>query len=76
MDAHFHNGAVTLPVSFLPIKAANTLVMHNSEQISFQLPYLKDLKSLMLSWHSFPECGSDRVTLSYALKCCQYDAYA
>jgi pyridoxine 5'-phosphate synthase PdxJ len=30
----------------LPIKAANTLVMHNREQIASELTYLQDQKSL------------------------------
>ena len=42
VDAHFQNGAVTVSVFFLPIKVANTLVMHNSKQISFPLLYLND----------------------------------
>jgi len=76
MDAHFRNRAVTVSVLFLAIKAANTLDMHNSEQIGFQLPYLRDLKSSTLSWHSFPEWSSDCVALCFAYKGCQYVVYA
>jgi len=52
VDAHFQSVAVILSVSLLPMKAANMLVMHNSEQISAQIPYLQDRKLLMLRWHS------------------------
>jgi len=38
---------------FLPLTAANTLVMHNSNQITFQLSYLEDQISMRLSWHTF-----------------------
>jgi len=43
VDAHFQNGVVTLPLAILSIKAANTLVLHNSNEITFQLLYLQDL---------------------------------
>jgi hypothetical protein len=36
----------------LPIPAANKLVMHNSDQITFQLPYLQDQQLLTLHLHS------------------------
>jgi len=32
--------------------AANTLIMHNSDQITFQLSYFQDQKLLMLYWYS------------------------
>jgi hypothetical protein len=38
-----------MSVTLLPMKAANTLVMHDSEQISFQLLIIKDKTLLMLS---------------------------
>jgi len=50
--AHSQNGVVTVLLSFLPIKAANTSVMHNSDQMTVQLPFLQDHKSLMLRWRS------------------------
>jgi hypothetical protein len=49
--------------------------MHNSEEISFQLPYIEHLNSLTFSWHSFSELGIDRVALSFAFKGCQYIVY-
>jgi len=42
IDTHFQNGAVTVLLTVLPIKAANTSVMDSSNQINGQLPYWKD----------------------------------
>jgi len=53
IDAHSQNGTVTMLQSLLSIKAANTSVMHNSNQITVLLPYLQDQKSLTLHWQSF-----------------------
>jgi len=53
VDAHSQNGAVTLLLSFLPIKAANTSLMHNSNQITVYLLYLQNHKSLKHCWRSF-----------------------
>ena len=39
--AHSQNGAVTVLLFFLAIKAANTLLMPNNNQITIQLPYLQ-----------------------------------
>jgi len=52
VDAHAQNGAVTVLLSLLPIQAANTSVMHNNDQVSGELPYLQDHKSLTLRWRS------------------------
>jgi len=76
IDTHFQNGAVTVSVTFSPVKAANILVMHDSEQIGFQLPFIKDWKLLMLSLHSFSEWGRDRVALSFAYNGWHYVVYA
>ena len=48
VDAHAKTGAVTLLLSLLPIEAANTSVMHNNDQVTGDLPYLQDHKSLTL----------------------------
>jgi len=53
VSAHAKNGAVTVLLSLLPIKAASTSVMHNNDQVTGELPYLQDHKSLMLCWRSF-----------------------
>ena len=42
VDTHFQTGAVTMSLSLLPIKASNMSVIPNSDQITFQLPYLQD----------------------------------
>jgi len=53
VDAHSQNGAVTTPQYVLPIMAANTSDIHDSNQITVQLLYLRDPKSFMLHWRSF-----------------------
>ena len=42
-----------MSLSVSPIKTANMLVLHGSDQINTHLPYLQDQKSLMLHWRSF-----------------------
>jgi len=53
VDANFQNWALTVSHSPLPTQAANTLGMHNGNQIPVQLPDLHDLKLLSLCWYSF-----------------------
>jgi len=65
-NTHFQNGAMTVSLSLLPIKAAVTFIMPNHYQITYILPYLKDQKSLMLRWHSFPWWGKEDVTHCFA----------
>jgi len=48
VNAHSQNGVVAGLLSLLPTTAAYTLVLHNSDQITVQLPYIQELKSLML----------------------------
>jgi len=67
---------VTVLLFQLLIQAANASVMHNSDQLTFQLPYLPDQKSLMLGSRSFSQWGSDRAAGSIAYKSCQYVGYA
>jgi len=50
--------------------------MHNSDQITTQLPYSQDRKSLMHRRRSFSECGSDYVAFSFAYNGCEYVGYA
>jgi len=52
VDGHSQNGAVPVLVYLLPIHGANTSVTHNSDQITVQLPYLQNRKSLTLRWRS------------------------
>jgi len=68
VDAHFQNGAVTAFLSLSPTKAANISVMQNSEQITFEIPYLQDQKSLTLHWRSFWGDCSDVVASIFASK--------
>jgi hypothetical protein len=53
VDAHSQNGAMTVLLSLLPIKAANTWLMPNSDQSTVELPYLHNHESWMLRWCSF-----------------------
>jgi hypothetical protein len=53
----------------------NTLVMDNSEQITYQLPYSKGQISLRLDGHLFSKCQSDRSACSFDGKGCQYVSY-
>jgi len=53
VDAHAKNGAVTVLLSYLPINAANTSVMHKNDQVTGELTYLQDHKSLTLCWRWF-----------------------
>jgi len=52
VDAHSQNGAITVLRSLLHIKAANTSVMHNMDQITVQFPYLREQRFLTLHWRS------------------------
>ena len=70
VDVHFWNVAVTVSISPLPIMAADTLVMDNSEQIGFQLTYLPQIILLTLRWCSISECGCYRAAVSFAFKGC------
>jgi hypothetical protein len=48
VDAHAKNGMVIVLLSLLPIEAANTSVMDNNDQVTSELLYLQDHKSLTL----------------------------
>jgi len=52
VDAHCQNVVVTVLLSVLPKKAANALDMHNRDQITAQLSYFQDRKSLTLCCRS------------------------
>jgi len=45
---------------------ANTMVMHNYDQINIQLTYLQQQKLLTVHGRSFSECDSDHITFSFA----------
>jgi len=48
IDAHFLKIVVTSWLAFLPIKAANAIIMQHNHISSDQLPDLQHWKSLML----------------------------
>jgi len=75
VDAYSHNGAVTVMLMFLPIKAANTSVMPNSKQIAIRLLYLQDKKPCTLRWRSFSGGGSEIVAAIFTHKGGQYFDY-
>jgi len=66
VDAHYQNWAVTMSVTLLPRKAASTLVMDRSDQVTFQWLYFQDYKWLTLLWHSFSRWGTDGVAIIFA----------
>jgi len=47
-EVYLYNVAVTMLVYLLPIKPAHTLVMYNSNQVTFQLAYLQVNIMMML----------------------------
>jgi hypothetical protein len=69
------NGEVTVSRPFVPTKATNRSVMHNTKQINFQWPELQDQNSLMLCWRSFSEWGRDCAPFTFANKGRQYRYY-
>jgi len=76
IDAHSQHEVVTLSLSLLPIKPANTSVMHKSYPITVQLPHLHDHKSLTHCWQAFSEWGSDRDTTGCVDQGCHSVDYA
>jgi len=68
--------AITVSLSPLPIKAANMLIMDNSEQITSHLSCLQVQKLLTLHWRLFSEWGCYCVAFSFAYEGCQYIGYA
>jgi len=50
--------------------------MHNNDQVTGELPYLQDHKSLTLRWRTCQEWGGDRVAILFANKNGQYVRYA
>jgi hypothetical protein len=66
---------VTVLRFLLPMLAGNMLVMDNSEQITYQLPYSKGEIALRLHGRSFSECEGDRSACSFDDRGFQYVAY-
>jgi len=72
MDAHFQNGAGSVRLSFLPIKAVSRSIMDSNEQITLYLFDLHDLKSLTLCWRSVLDLGRKGVSAPFDYKGSQY----
>jgi len=66
IDAHSHAGALSVSWAFLPIKAANTLIMFRNQQIAWELPDKQDQKSLSFCWRSSSKWGRVCVSHSFA----------
>jgi len=75
VDAPFQDGAGSISLLFLPLNAANTSFMNVSNQSPHRLPKMQSQKSSTLCWHSFSECGWQRVAIVSASKGSQYVIY-
>ena len=75
IEAHFHEGARGVWLSFSPIQSANTLIIYRNDHIAFDLPDLEDQKSLTLRWGSISEWGREREACSCAYKASQDGIY-
>jgi hypothetical protein len=75
VEAHFQNGAEIVLFTLLPRKAACILIMDSSDYVTIQLPYLQDLKPLMLHWRSFSGCGREPGIIIFDLEGIQYLVY-
>jgi hypothetical protein len=62
-------------LSLLRMMSDDTLVMENSEQITYQLPYSKGQILVTLQGCSFSECEGDCSACSFDGKGCQYVGY-
>jgi len=76
IDAHLHDAAASLPLLFLPLRAASISSMDVCNWLQLILPKMHSQKLLTLHCHSFSEWGSDCVTFSVACGGCQYVGYA
>jgi len=75
VDAHNHEGALSVSLSGFPIKAANTVIIYKNNHIAFDLPDLQVHKSLTLRWRSISEWGRECGARSFAYKASQYCMY-
>jgi len=72
VDGHIQDGAWSVPLLFLTLKAANILFMDVCNQSPLRWTKMQSQKSLMLSWRSFSEWGNDHVAVFFAYKGSQY----
>jgi len=68
VDDHCYGRVVMSLRLFLPIQAANTFIMHLSNQVSDSWPDLQDKTSLTLYWRSFSEWCRERVAFCFDYK--------
>jgi len=64
-DAHFEDGAGSVLLLVLPIKEANTSVMTICKQCPLWLPWMQNLISLTICWHSFPGWGREHLATQF-----------
>ena len=64
IGTHFQDGAESVSLLWLPLKAANALYMDGCNKSPLWLPKMQIHKSLMLRWHSFTGWCSYHVSLS------------
>jgi len=72
IDAHFHEGARSVLLSFFPVNIANILIIYNNDHIAFDLPDLQHKKLWTLHWRSIWELGRVREARSCAYEASQY----
>jgi len=72
VDAHFQNGAGSVSLSLLHIKAAYISFMNVCIQLPLELPKVHDQKSLTRRWLSFSGWGREWVSLVFDYKGGQY----
>jgi len=72
VDTQFHDGAGSILLSLLPIKAANTLFMTICTLLPPRWLMIHDQEWLMLCWCWFSWRGMERFTLSFAYKGSKY----
>jgi len=52
VNLYFQDGVRSVSLIYLPIKAANTFIMYNHNQINCLFPHLQEWELLILRWHS------------------------
>jgi len=72
VDAHFQNGAGSVSLPLLLVKAACTSFMNVCIQLPLRLPKMQDQKSLTHRWLSFPGWGREHFSLVFDYKGGQY----
>jgi len=75
VDTHLEDAVESESPLFLPERAANTSFMDVCNQSTHRVPKIDSHKLLMLGWRSFPEWGSDNVTVAFDYNGCQYVSY-